>query len=115
MGNEWKATHLGYKAADEGGLPDASKPPVSQRSSFWVRTFEFARQRGDWVRVPRFYTMTTASQLASDIINANRRDQATVRMRGILPGETWEARWGHAPDGPNGDYVVWIRLAQTNG
>ena len=69
-----------------------------------------ARERGDWVRVPRFYTQATAAQLTSDIINAAHRDPSTVRIKGILPGEQWDARWGHAPDGPHGDHVVWVRL-----
>ena len=80
------------------------------RTSFWVRTLELARTRGDWVKVHRFYTQATAAQLTSDIINAVHRDPATVRIKGIRPGEVWDAKWGQAADGPRGDHVVWIRL-----
>lgn len=80
------------------------------RSSFWVRTLQAARERGDWYRVPRFYTQATAAQLTSDIINATHRDPATIRVKGILPGEVWDARWLHASDAPGSDFVVWIRL-----
>jgi hypothetical protein len=99
---------VGQASGDDDEIP--VDVPGVPRSSFWVRTFQMARDRGDWLRVPRFYTMTTASQLASDIVNANRRSPSSVRMRGILPGEIWAARWGHAPDGPSNDFAVWIRL-----
>ncbi len=80
------------------------------RTSFWVRTLDLARTRGEWVRVQRFYTRATAAQLTSDIINAAHRDPDTVRIKGIRPGEVWDAKWGQAADGPHGDHVVWIRL-----
>jgi hypothetical protein len=80
------------------------------RSSFWTRTFHGARQSGDWVMVERLYTQSTAAQLTSDIINAGHRDPSTVRVRGIRPGEKWEARWEAAGAGPVGDHVVWIRF-----
>lgn len=80
------------------------------RSTFWSRTFEYARRNGDWVRVPRTYTKATAQQIASDISNAHRRSMRTLRMRGIRPGEQWEARWEWAPEDIGGDFVVWIRL-----
>lgn len=81
----------------------------SRRTSFWTRTFEAARRSGAWVKVDRLYTQSTAAQLASDIVNANHRDAATVRVRGIEPGERWEARWEPAGENRAGDYVVWIR------
>jgi hypothetical protein len=80
------------------------------RSSFWTRTFHSARQSGEWVRVERLYTQSTAAQLTSDIINAGHRDPSTVRVRGIRSGERWDARWEAADGGPIGDHVVWIRL-----
>lgn len=86
------------------------------RTSFWVRTFELARRRsGQWHRVPRLYTQSSAAQLASDISNAHRRNLDTLRVKGILPGETWEARWSQAPDGPSGDHEVWVRCAGSVG
>lgn len=84
------------------------------RNSFWMRTFEVARRNGgQWHRVSRYYTQSSAAQLASDISNAHHRDRSTVRVKGILDGEIWEARWAQAPDGPNGDHVVWLRLLPT--
>ena len=86
----------------------------SNRSSFWIRTFELARHVADerpheWVKVGRLYTRATAAQVASDINRAHVRAEH-LRMKGVAPGERWEARWGSAPNGPFGDYVVWIRL-----
>lgn len=89
-------------------------PNGRRRTSFWVRTFETARAHGDWLLVPRYYTQATAAQLTSDIINAAHRNPSTIRIRGILPGETWDARWVAASDGPSGDHVVWIRLAERS-
>jgi hypothetical protein len=83
------------------------------RNSFWVRIFDAARRTDDWVRVPRFYTRATAAQLASDITNAHRRDLQTLRVKGIYADEVWEARWSTAPDGPQNDHVIWIRLVSS--
>lgn len=80
------------------------------RNTFWVRIFDVARHSDDWVRVPRYYTRSTAAQLASDITNAHRRNPVTLRVKGIVAGEVWEARWNTAPDGPKDDHVIWIRL-----
>ena len=88
---------------------------TSQRTSFWTRTFEAARRSGDWVKVDRLYTQSTAAQLASDIVNADHRDAATVRVRGIHPGERWDARWEPAGGNLAGDFVVWIRHLPAAG
>jgi hypothetical protein len=61
------------------------------------------------VKVDRLYTQSTAAQLASDIVNADHREAATVRVRGIHPGERWDARWEPAGGNLPGDFVVWIR------
>lgn len=84
----------------------------ARRSSFWVRTLQTARAHGGWMLVPRYYTQATAAQITSDIVNAAHRDPSTIRVKGILPGERWEARWAAASDGASGDHVVWIRLAE---
>lgn len=81
------------------------------RTSFWVRAFDAARVHGTWAMVPRHYTMRTAAQIASDIVNAAHRHPSTVRVKGIRPGERWEARWSPVDGGAPGDHVVWIRLA----
>lgn len=79
------------------------------RRSFWVKALEAARRHDSWVRVHRLYTEKTASQIASDLRSAHRRSHDTVRVRGVLPGERWDARWGVSPDGPNGQYAIWVR------
>lgn len=89
----------------------SSKPP---RNSFWARTFAHARSDGGWIRVPRLYTRSSAQQIASDISNVHRRDPSKFRMRGILDGELWEARWEWHADGMPGDFSVWIRLGDTD-
>ena len=81
-----------------------------RRTTFWVRTLDHARQTRQWVQVQRYYTQTTAAQLTSDLCNAHTRSPDRVRVKGIEPGEVWDAKWGIAPNGPNGDHVVWIRL-----
>lgn len=79
------------------------------RRSFWVKALEAARRHDSWVRVHRLYTEKTASQIASDLRSAHRRTDNNVRVRGVLPGERWDARWGASPDGPNGQYAIWVR------
>jgi hypothetical protein len=80
------------------------------RTSFWVRTFEHARQSGEWVRVPRTYTHSTAVQIASDISNAHRREFDAHRVRGIRHGERWLTRWHSEDDNDIGGHSVWLRL-----
>lgn len=87
---------------------------MGRRSTFWTRTFEAARSSGDWHRVDRFYTRSTAAQIASDISCAHRRPPDAQRVRGVLPGEQWQARWERADDGPPEDHVVWIRLVAAD-
>ena len=102
----------------EGDIPSsdpqvtAEDPPEVNgwsRRSFWVKALEAARRHDSWVRVHRLYTEKTASQIASDLRSAHRRADNNVRVRGVLPGERWDARWGVSPDGPNGQYAIWVR------
>jgi hypothetical protein len=93
--------------------PDPTAIWFPPRDTFWGRTFHEARQSGGWMLVPRYYTRSTASQLACDISRAHLRDPERLRMRGPLPGEVWEAQWGPAEDGPDGDHLVSIRLVQS--
>lgn len=83
------------------------------RRSFWVKALEAARRHDSWVRVHRLYTEKTASQIASDLRSAHRRSDDNVRVRGVLPGERWDARWGASPDGPSGQYAIWVRFLGT--
>ena len=91
----------------------AEDPPNGghwQRQSFWVLALDDARQQGRWVRVQRFYTATMAAQIASDIRSAHRRPLETLRVRGILPGEVWTARWGVDEKCPPGSFSIWIKF-----
>jgi hypothetical protein len=99
------------RISDRGVTPEDPPDPNNwQRRSFWVMALESARQHGTWVRVHRLYTAKTASQIASDLRSAHRRQQNNVRVRGVLPGERWDARWGASPDGPPDQYCIWVRL-----
>jgi hypothetical protein len=95
----------------------AEDPPndsMWQRTSFWVLVFEDARKEDRWFRVERFYTATTAAQLASDIRSASRRPLDKLRVRGILPGENWTARWGSDEKCPPGNFSIWVRLLKSS-
>lgn len=83
-----------------------------QRQSFWVLAFAEARQQpGKWYRIQRFYTSATAQQISSDIRSAHSRPLETLRVKGILPGEVWEAKWGTDEKCPHGHYSIWVRFA----
>ncbi len=108
-----EAGSMNQRISDRGVTPE--DPPDSnnwQRRSFWVMALESARQHATWVRVHRLYTAKTASQIASDLRSAHRRQQNNVRVRGVLPGERWDARWGASPDGPPGQFCIWVRLME---
>ncbi|MFM8528337.1 MAG: hypothetical protein ACKOD2_01430 [Ilumatobacteraceae bacterium] len=97
--------------ASEESIVRGDPPPVGpwKRRSFWVMVLESARRETSWVRANRFYTAATAAQLASDIRSAHNRDPEKLRVRGVLPGERWEARWGVSPECPPGNFVIWVR------
>lgn len=97
---------------DDDNVVPGDPPPDGpwERRSFWVVALEAARREKSWVRVNRFYTAATAAQIASDIRSAHNRDTDTLRVRGILPGERWEARWGVSPECPPGNFVIWVRF-----
>ena len=87
-------------------------PPENDwiRSSFWVKTLRTARPRTTWFRVPRMYTEKTAQQIASDLRSAHHRDPKKLRVKGVLPGDRWDARWNASPEGPDGQFSIWIRF-----
>ena len=59
----------------------------SQRQSHWVRLFSQARKdRNNWVITDRYYTLTTARQIASDIRHHRR-------VVGISSNEQVEAEY----------------------
>jgi len=107
----------GHAAAHGDDFVSDEQPaePLWQRRSFWVHALESARGKSTWVRVHRFYTANTAAQIASDLRSAHRRPPSGVRVKGVLPGERWDARWGVSPEGPNGQYAIWVRyLGRTD-
>jgi len=109
--DESSAGFNSQRISDRGVTPEDPPDPNNwQRRSFWVMALESARQHATWVRVHRLYTAKTASQIASDLRSAHRRQQNNVRVRGVLPGERWDARWGASPDGPQGQFCIWVRL-----
>lgn len=84
------------------------------RRSFWVKTLHLARQRETWIRVNRLYTEKTAAQIASDLRSAHHRDPKKLRIKGVLPGDKWDSRWNSSPEGPEGQYSIWIRFLGHN-
>jgi len=110
-GHDQSAVETVSPRIDRGVTPEDPPDPNNwQRRSFWVMALESARQHATWVRVHRLYTAKTASQIASDLRSAHRRQQDNVRVRGVLPGERWDARWGASPDGPPDQFCIWVRL-----
>ena len=80
------------------------------RRSFWVKELENARRRKTWTRVNRLYTEKTAAQIASDLRSAHHRDPTKLRVKGVLPGDKWDTRWNSSPEGPEGQYSIWVRF-----
>lgn len=80
------------------------------RRSFWVKELENARRRKTWIRVNRLYTEKTAAQIASDLRSAHHRDPKKLRVKGVLPGDKWDTRSNSSPEGPEGQYSIWIRF-----
>jgi hypothetical protein len=104
----------GAQAWDVATYTIASDPPRrprQSRPSAWSRRLDEARSDfGEWRRVAEPMTRATASQVASDLRNAHRRDRTKLRMGGVLPGERWDAAWGHASEDPNpAHFYVWLR------
>jgi len=105
---------IGSNPDDDRESPDENEdfPPEHDwiRSSFWVKSLRTARQRKTWFRVPRMYTEKTAQQIASDLRSAHHRDPKKLRVKGVLPSDRWDARWNASPEGPEGQFSIWIRL-----
>ncbi len=101
---------------DRESSADSEDFPPDQawiRRSFWVKTLQDARRRKTWVRVNRLYTEKTAAQVASDLRASHHRDSSKLRVKGVLPGDRWDTRWNASPEGPEGQYSIWIRYIGT--
>ncbi len=80
-----------------------------KRRSFWVKVLAEVRGKpGVWHRVDRLYTKSTASQIASDLRSSHRRE--SVRVKGVLDGEQWDARAEESPEGPKDQFTIWVKL-----
>jgi hypothetical protein len=81
-----------------------------QRRAFWAGVFAEGREcPGEWLRTAKWFARATASQVASDIRSAHLRDLAKMRVRGVLPGDRWETRWGNDPVDPASDhFYIWL-------
>lgn len=91
----------------------ASNPPTSerrQRRSRWAALFAECRScPGEWRRIVDPMKRSSAYQIASDLRSAHRRAPDKYRMRGLLPGDRWEAV-ADTLEGEDADHVyVWLR------
>ena len=105
---------IGSNPDDDRESSDESEdsPPDQAwiRRSFWVKTLQDARRRKKWTRVNRLYTEKTAAQIASDLRSAHHRDPKKLRVKGVLLGDKWETQSNSSPEGPEGQYSIWIRF-----
>ena len=94
------------------GKEKVENPPASvpwKRRSFWVVALEEIRLAPRvWHRVDRLYTRASAAQIASDLRSVIRRGAEHVRVKGVLDGEAWDARWEMSPDGPDNQFAIWV-------
>lgn len=88
--------------------PEGARPP---RTSKWRDLFDECRANpGVWRRTKESFQRTTAAQIASDVRNSWKRDPVKMRMRGLGPGERWEAVSGPSPEGLDpGRHFLWLR------
>ena len=89
--------------------PPARKP--SQRRSPWtVILADSRRQPCEWLRVAEPMTRSTATQVASDLRCAHRREPSKFRVKGVLAGDRWETQWAHDEADPDTtNFYVWLR------
>jgi hypothetical protein len=88
---------------------DAGVPPQRQRTRFslWEALFDECRAyMGEWRRTNQSFSKSTATQLASDIRNAYRRESVKARLKGLRSDERWDAAWGVGEDG---EYYIWLK------
>jgi hypothetical protein len=72
----------------------------------WQEVFEECRRdTGNWRRADAPMKRSTASQLASDIRNAHRRNAVKARLAGLRSDERWDAQWGEV----DGEFYIWLR------
>jgi len=91
-----------------------SEPPrrkPNQRRSPWRAILaDSRRQQCEWLRVAEPMTKSTASQIASDLRCAHRREPSKLRITGVLTGDRWDAQWANDDADPDPtNYYVWLR------
>ena len=95
-----------------------SEPPArksNQRHSSWTAILaDSRRQQGEWLRVAGSMTRSTATQIASDLRCAHRREPSKMRIKGVLAGDRWETQWAQDEADPNpANFYVWLRWVPT--
>jgi len=96
----------------ERSTPPARPKRRPSTREIWPRRFADARRhRGEWVKVVTPMTRSTAAQLASDIRRIGLRDAKSIRVKGFLDGERWEAVFANDSADPNTEhFYIWICL-----
>jgi hypothetical protein len=75
---------------------------------------ECRRHPGQWRRLVRTFTQSTAAQMASDVRSSYRRDPDKMRFRGVRANERWDAVWEADPADVSGDRcVMWVCFVGT--
>jgi hypothetical protein len=100
---------------------ERSTPPIQpgrrapQPKHLWPRRFADARRhRGEWVKIVTAMSRSTAAQLASDIRRIGLRDPKSIRVKGYLPDERWDAAFGNDPsDQDPSRFYIWVRLRDS--
>ena len=105
--------------SDDSPYTIPGEPPVGrssrQRRSYWEGVFAEARKYpGQWRRLVRTFSHSTAAQMASDVRSSYRRDVTKMRFRGLLQGEQWDAVWEADPTDEADDRgFMWVRFTAS--
>ncbi|CAB4590240.1 MAG: hypothetical protein F2534_19100 [Actinobacteria bacterium] len=93
---------------ERGTYSVRSEPPEKRqkpRFSQWSVLFDECRaDPGEWRKAAVPLSKSTAMQFASDLRNAHKRAKTKARLKGLLPGERWDAQWGEV----DGQYFIWL-------
>ena len=87
-----------------------SRKPNQRRSPWRVILADSRRLECEWLRVAEPMTRSTASQIASDLRCAHRREPSKLRITGVLAGDRWDAQWANDEADPDrANFYVWLR------